>query len=398
MRKFAIAFCVFIILACCPGTAHAEDSGEDDSGTEAIQQEVEKQIGGLDLTEWDRVLSGVPEQARGILGNAPLDAIIGEFATGDAQVDPVNVIDQVFDLLLGEVSGQLGLLISLVALALISGMLTNLRSSFSGEGVGEIAHYVVYLLMATVLVHLLWQCVGIARDAINSMVDLMQALFPILITVLTAMGNAASAGIFQPTMAMLTGAVASFIRDVIMPMVLMSGLIGVISRMSDRFPIKRMGGVLNTGVKWATGIVFTLFLGIMGLQGLNAAALDGISIRTAKFTIDKMIPVVGGYMSDTVDTLLGCSLIVKNAAGATGLISIVAVLLAPLLKLLAIAFALKIAAALVEPVSDERLSACMDSVSTSVTMLFAIVLSVGAMFFISVSLILGAGNVSVMMR
>ncbi|MFZ5975841.1 MAG: stage III sporulation protein AE [Bacillota bacterium] len=403
MKKFAIAFCVFIILVCFPATVHAQSTqedtaGADDTGTDVIQEEVEKQINGLDLSEWDRVLNAVPDQTRSILGNKTLSTIISEFATGGAQVDPANVINLVFKLLLGEVGSQIGLLISLVVLAIISGLLTNLRSSFASEGVGEIAHYVIYLLMATVLVHLLWQCVGTARDAVNSMVDLMQALFPILITVLTAMGNAASAGVFQPTMAMLSGAVASFIRDIIMPMVLMSGLIGVISRMSDRFPIKRMGGVLNTGVKWATGIVFTLFLGIMGLQGLNAAALDGITIRTAKFAIDKMIPVVGGYMSDTADTLLGCSLIVKNATGATGLISIVAVLLAPLVKLLAIALALKLAAAFIEPVSDQRLSACMDCVSTSVTMLFAIVLSVGAMFFISVSLILGAGNVSVMMR
>lgn len=399
MKKFAVALLVICILIAFPGTAHAAaDDGEDEPGTDALQQEVDNQIGALDLSAWDRVMDSVPEQTRQILGDQPLDTIIGGYAAGDAKADPVNVIDQVFNLLLGEVGAQIGLLISLVALAIISGMLTNLRSTFAGEGVGEIAHYVIYLLMATVLVHLLWQCMGTARDAVNTMVDLMQALFPILITVLTAMGNAASAGVFQPTMAMLTGAVASFIRDIILPMVLMGGLIGVISRMSDRFPVKRMGGVLNTGVKWATGIVFTLFLGIMGLQGLNAAALDGITIRTAKFAIDKMIPVVGGYMSDTADTLLGCSLIVKNAAGTTGLLSIVAVLLAPLVKLLAIALALKLAAAFVEPVSDRRLSDCMDSVSTSVTMLFAIVLSVGAMFFISVSLMLGAGNVSVMMR
>ena len=402
MKKLAIAVCVFLVLTLSPAAVCAEDDGGNGTDTteqtDTVRQEVQNQIQGLDLSDWERVLGGVPEQARGILGDDALASIIGQFAEGGARVDPVNLIELVFRLLLGEVGGRIGLLVSLVALAVISGLLTNLRSSFASEGVGEIAHYVVYLLMATVLVHLLWQCVGTARDAINAMVDLMQALFPILITVLTAMGNAAAAGVFQPAMAMLTGAVSSFIRDVIMPLVLMSGLIGIVSRMSERFPVKRMGKVLATGVKWATGIIFTVFVGIMTLQGMNAAALDGITIRTAKFTIDKAIPVVGGYMSDTVDTLLGCSLIVKNAAGVTGLVSIVAVLLTPLIRLLAVALSLKVAAALVEPVSDKRLSECMDSVSATVTMLFVAVLSVGAMFFIAVSLMLGAGNVSVMMR
>ncbi len=402
MKKLAIAVCVFLVFTLSPAAVRAEEDGGNGTDTteqtDTVRQEVQNQIQGLDLSDWERVLGGVPEQARGILGDDALASIIGQFAEGGARVDPVNLIELVFRMLLGEVGGRIGLLVSLVALAVISGLLTNLRSSFASEGVGEIAHYVVYLLMATVLVHLLWQCVGTARDAINAMVDLMQALFPILITVLTAMGNAAAAGVFQPAMAMLTGAVSSFIRDVIMPLVLMSGLIGIVSRMSERFPVKRMGKVLATGVKWATGIIFTVFVGIMTLQGMNAAALDGITIRTAKFTIDKAIPVVGGYMSDTVDTLLGCSLIVKNAAGVTGLVSIVAVLLTPLIRLLAVALSLKVAAALVEPVSDKRLSECMDSVSSTVTMLFVAVLSVGAMFFIAVSLMLGAGNVSVMMR
>ncbi len=395
MKRLMAALCVFLIVTGLPSAARA---AKEDDGTEAIREEVNSQIQALDLSSWEKALSGIPEDAKGLLGEGGLDDILTTFAEGDAAVDPVNVINLVFKLLLGEAGNQIGLLISLIALALLSGLLTNLRASFSGEGVGEIAHYAIYLLLAAILVNVLWQCVSVARDAVDAMVNLMQALFPILITVLTAMGNAASAGVFQPTMAMLTGAVASFIRDVIMPMVLMGGLIGVVSRMSERFPVKRMGNILNSAAKWATGIVFTLFLGIMGIQGLNAAALDGVTIKTAKFTIDKVIPVVGGYMSDTMDTLLGCSLIVKNAAGITGLISIVAVLLMPLIRLLALALVLRVAAALVEPVSDERLSSCMDCVSGSVTMLFAIVLSVGAMFFISVSLILGAGNVSVMMR
>ncbi len=398
MKKIVLGVLVFLSLTLIPSICFAQEESNDESNSLMIENEVQSQINDLDTSQWDAILNGMSDGARSIVGGKSLDQIISDFATGDASINPIDVINNVFNLLLGEAGGQIGLLISLVALALISGLLTNLRSAFASDGVAEIAHYVLYLMLATILVNVLWQCMTVATDAVNLMVDLMQALFPILITILTAMGNVASAGVFQPMMAMLTGSVASFMRDVVMPMVLTGGLIAVISRMSERFPIKRFGSILNTAVKWTTGIVFTLFLGIMGLSGLNAAALDGLTIKTAKFTIDKVVPMVGGYMSDSMDTILGCSLIVKNATGATGLLSIVAVLIVPLLRLLAIMLVIRIAAALVEPISDPRLSECMDCISSSVTMLFVVVLSVGTMFFISVSLILGAGNVSVMMR
>jgi hypothetical protein len=38
--------------------------------------------------------------------------------------------------------------------------------------------------------------------------------------------------------------------------------------------------------------------------GVSLAGYDGISIRTAKYTVDTVVPVVGGMLSDLVELLV----------------------------------------------------------------------------------------------
>ena len=50
--------------------------------------------------------------------------------------------------------------------------------------------------------------------------------------------------------------------------------------------------------------------------------------------MDNFVPIVGGMFSDTVDTLVGCSLVVHNAVGVLGLVLLLSALLRKLRLLL----------------------------------------------------------------
>ena len=107
---------------------------------------------------------------------------------------------------------------------------------------------------------------------------------------------------------------------------------------------------------------------------------------------------VGGMFSDTVDTLVGCSLLVKNALGVFALLVLLGALLTPLMQALASVLVFKVCAALLEPVADERLVACVGDLADVLMALFSALLCVGAMFFLLVAQVLVVGNMTVMLR
>ena len=89
---------------------------------------------------------------------------------------------------------------------------------------------------------------------------------------------------------------------------------------------------------------------------------------------------------------------VKNALGAVALLILLAVIFAPLLPLGAAQLIIRLCAAVLEPVADAEVTACMDDFAGVLALLFTTLLCVGAMVFLLVSQLLLLGNLTVMMR
>ena len=110
------------------------------------------------------------------------------------------------------------------------------------------------------------------------------------------------------------------------------------------------------------------------------------------------MPVVGGMFSDTMDTLVGCTLIVKNALGVTAMLILVSVLAAPLVRTLAVVAVLKLSAALLEPVADADVVRAIGDFSGTVVLFFITMLCVGTMYFLLIVQLVIVGNLTVMLR
>jgi len=145
-------------------------------------------------------------------------------------------------------------------------------------------------------------------------------------------------------------------------------------------------------------VSFTVFLGAMSMQGILSASIDGVAIRAAKYAVDNFVPIIGGMFSDTMDTLVGCTLIVKNALGVTSALVLLGTLLSPLLGTAASVFLLKLCAALLEPVADGAIVAALGDFARTIVLFFVTMLCVATMYFLLIVQVLLVGNLTVMLR
>ena len=144
--------------------------------------------------------------------------------------------------------------------------------------------------------------------------------------------------------------------------------------------------------------MFIVFLGIVSIQSISAANYDGISIRTAKYTIDKSIPYVGGMFSESLDSIVAYSSIIKNAVGVTGLIVTAAIVLLPGIQIILHIFLLKILNALSMPFESSASATLISGLTSSFLLLLITMLTVALMVFILIAMIVGVGNINLMMR
>jgi stage III sporulation protein AE len=145
-------------------------------------------------------------------------------------------------------------------------------------------------------------------------------------------------------------------------------------------------------------VFFTIFLGVVSVQGAAGAVADGVSIKAAKYVSSNFVPVVGKLFSDAADTVVGASLIVKNALGITGVSVLLLICAFPAIKILALGLIYNVAAALMQPLGDSPIVKCLSVIGKSLTLVFGALATVGFMFFLAVTVIIAAGNLSVMVR
>jgi len=169
------------------------------------------------------------------------------------------------------------------------------------------------------------------------------------------------------------------------------------NNISDQFKLAKFSSLLDFAGKFCIGIVLTVFIGIMAVQGVAGGVADGVALRTAKYSAD-LIPVVGKFFKDAVELVVTSGLVLKNALGLIALLAIVFITLAPLIKIVAMMFTFKISAALVEALGEKNLSDSLQDMSKGLLYIFAAVASVGIMFFMAVTIIIGTGNLAVMLR
>ncbi|GAB6087776.1 stage III sporulation protein AE [Alkaliphilus crotonatoxidans] len=390
MKKLFILPIVFIIFMTSYGWAVAEELN-----TENI---ILDQINKLDTGDLQEIMDTINRDLDEYLPKINLKEFVLKLVRGEAVLSFNELIKGALRFLFKEVFANWKLLGQIIVLSTIYAMLSNLQSAFESDIVGRLAYSVCYLVIITLTIKSFLIAINIGKETIDVMVTFMQALLPVLLGLLLAMGGITASAFFHPILLGAIGFIGTVVKTVVLPLIFFSAVLSIVNNFSSKIQITKLAGLLKQIAAIILGFILTAFVGIISIQGITSASVDGVTIRTAKFAVDKFIPIVGGFLSDAMDTVIGCSLLLKNSIGAIGLISVFLICLIPMIKILALIVIYKLCTAIIEPIAQGQLVDCLNQMANSLVLLFATVSSIAIMFFITITIIIGTGNVTLMMR
>ena len=141
-----------------------------------------------------------------------------------------------------------------------------------------------------------------------------------------------------------------------------------------------------------------IFTGVLGLSGLAAGTVDGLAAKSVKMAAGNFIPLVGGYISDAFDSILGAGMILRSSIGIFGVIAVAMIIIVPALRILIMSFLFKLAGAVLQPFSNDEFSNALSDFSSVLTLLFALVVVTGLLFFFLIICILAVSTMTMMFR
>ncbi|MGI6003960.1 MAG: stage III sporulation protein AE [Christensenellales bacterium] len=348
----------------------------------------------LDLSELEGALSDIGVQDREAVGADSFFQLMRDAATGQFVFDGQAFLQRGLQLVLGELRNNMGFISSIMGIAILCSLMQQMRDGLSSQGVAKAVYMACYAVIVVLLMQKMLSLADDARQVMQTLSQWMTLLMPVLLVLMSTMGAVASASVFQPVTALMANLVQVVMTNAMLPLTLSAGALTVVNRMGERPRFQKMVGFLKSLLKWGLGVIFTLFIGVLSLQGVAASSFDGLGIRTMKFTLSSTVPIVGGVVSDSLETLLGCSMLLKNGVGIAGIVAALAALIMPVIKIGVVTLTIKLCAALLQPIDSGPIVNCMEEVSDILQILLSCVLTVAMMFFLAIALAVGAGNAS----
>lgn len=352
---------------------------------------MEDAIDHLDTEDLQEYLDSLTQEQREAFGSNFVDKL-KDLITGDYSLDYGGILSSLSGIFFDQIAGLLPIFCVICAVSVLCGILGRFKSSFAEKGTSKMIFFVGY---SAVLVLILTSLTGIVKDCsstVHSLQSQMQAIFPVLLTLIATSGGSVSVAVYQPAVLFLSEIIVDIVAGIVFPLAAMICVLNMVGNMSQEIKLKNFSNLFAAVIKWVLGLSLAAFTVFLTVQGITSATYDGLSFKAAKYAVSNTVPIIGSFLGSGFDLVIAGSVLIKNSVGSCGIFLLVIVLIVPLVQLIAYNLFLKLAAAVTEPIGDAGISNFLSSLSGTVNYFTAGLLAVGFMYFITVLLLICSSN------
>ncbi|MCL2603686.1 MAG: stage III sporulation protein AE [Defluviitaleaceae bacterium] len=275
----------------------------------------------------------------------------------------------------------------LLIIAILGALMRCLTQAFTHKSAGEMGFHVTYLMAVLLAVSSFHISVGVLTGLVTVVRGMMTAAVPVMIGLMAMSGNFVGAAGFHPLMFFALQLVTWFITVVFIPLVLAAAALDIVNQLSSENKLDKLADLLRKISDYALKAIVGVFTFLLTLQRISAPIINNAALRTGRSAAGA-IPVVGGALTAAMDTVIHFGQAAKSGVLVALVLILCVTLAAPLLKILVLSWVYRIIAAVIQPVSDERLVKCMDGAGKAMGQLFSAAALLGVMCLYSVVILL----------
>lgn len=392
--KIILMIIIMVISVLSPRKSYcANDISNTQSATSIDENELESQEKTFGISSF---IQNSKQHTGEFFEDIDISNILNSAIKGE--IDNSNIYKKILSKLGNEVQNGVKSLACILAIIIIHSILKSISESLENDNISKLIYYVQYIAIITVIMSNFSDIITLVKDTTTNLIGFMNTLIPVLISLMLYTGSITTTSILEPIILFMINFIGNLIQDILMPIILIITSISIISKISDRVQIDKISKFLKSSTIWFLGIVLTIFVGVVSLEGTLASSVDGITAKTAKAIVSSAVPIVGKILGDVVDSVLGCGLILKNAVGFVGVIVIIGICIMPILKLTVLTFSYKLVASISEVIADSKIVKLLDEIGDIFKILLAILVAVTFMVIIGTTLLVKMSNTGMMFR
>lgn len=266
----------------------------------------------------------------------------------------------IFDVALREIFSSKLLVGELVGVLLFSAVFSNISSSFQTYGVADSGFLISYLIAFSIIFVNFTAMTVLFKNTVVLLSSFLKILLPVYTLAVSLSGNLSTSVVFYEYFLIVVLLLNWICVKVFLPILQYYFLLELLNCFSKKQNISRLCEGLYLLLSKGVQVLFFLFFGFHLLEAMIAPSFDSAK----NSIINKMIGIIpgaGSVVQSVTGTVLGSSLIIKNAIGVAGIIFLFLVLLLPFIKLALYVLFYFLLSVVLEPITDERFVRCISA-------------------------------------
>lgn len=320
---------------------------------EVDEPTIEEQLEEIDLSKLEEYFGTLSEEQKAVFGGN-VKEFLRKSLSGDFVSDK-DFFSYVISVVGASSIKTLPLLLTVVAIAILTSLIGGIKGKFASKSVDDIVAFAGIIAVSVVVLLQVFALIREVGNFVGNAQKQMEIVFPLIFTLMSALGATGSIAVYQPAVAILSFGITQLLSKLILPMMIIAVVFSIVGNLSPSVKMSGMSKFFSSASKWLLGTTFFLFLGFLSIKGITASVYDSMSVRTAKFALSKYIPVIGGYLSEGFNLVLAGSVLIKNAIGSGAVIIALVSSLPVLIQAITFTLVLKLSVAIIEPFSCERI-------------------------------------------
>ena len=314
MKRFIYIFAVFIVLLIIPQTAYAEETDDyqdylnqyDFSFMEELDGDTYELLDELGLTNFDY--------------NTLVNFTVSDF------------LKSIKDILKGAVQTPIEACIAIFVFIILSSFFQNLKSTMINDEMSSVFSTVSALVIAVVLAVKMKTTISLACTAISVCADFVFAFVPVFCIIVAASGNTVAAFSTNTMLLSLAQTLNYISKNIFVPLTNCFLAIGICSGLRSELNLSSLLAFLKKYITTAISMAAAFFVSVLSIKTAVASRADAIGLRSIRFAINSVVPVIGSAISEGLLSIQSYSSLIRSSVGVVGIIAVALVFMPAIIE------------------------------------------------------------------
>ena len=273
-----------------------------------------------------------------------------------------------------------------VLLVLLAAVFSNFTAVFGDGKTGETSFYITYMLLLALLIKSFGSMGVELKELLENFILFLKALMPSYFLAVTASTGSATAMIFYEAVLFLIYVIQVVFLKGIVPAIYILALVELVNYLHSEDFLSKMVELLQSLIEWTLKSCMAVVIGMQLIQNMIGPAMDSLK-RDIIGKTAASIPGIGNAINGVTEVALGTAVIIRNGIGVVGIIVLVCIGIRPVIRLALLAFLYKLLAAVVQPVSDKRMTGALSTIGNGYVLFLKVLLCMELLIFITIAIL-----------